>query len=85
MVSKGPVDVQVDLFDLRRVQSGLLLHFLRGNKEPSQQGQITQSWRYLKLSEVAKIKDVPHPILMTDIFFTGNFLQTSKQTKRQRP
>lgn len=29
MVSKGPVDVQVDLFDLSWVESGLLLHFLR--------------------------------------------------------
>lgn len=33
MVSKGPVDVQVDLFDLSGVESGLFPHFLSGDKD----------------------------------------------------
>lgn len=33
---KGPVDVQVDLFDLSRVEPGLFPHFLSRNKEVSQ-------------------------------------------------
>ncbi len=53
MIPKGSVDVQVDLFDLRRVQSGLLLHFLSTNKESTRTGWVIQS--YMCLSKVAKI------------------------------